>query len=309
MTQVAGVWRGVTEGRVLGPRPSGRLLGALTRALPLVHFPLVSVLNVDPLVDLAHDPAIVDWQALHQQVTDGTVGAVGAATTGRDGRTVVFLDRHDTTRPLPRDDRRDIDYVDLPDGLSAPHMLASSAIPAIFPAQRITQPPEWTGWYYDGGVRLNTPLKPALALGLDHLVIVGTHPDTYDRATRPDPTMAGPEIDEAVVPIANQLMADQLVQDLQTLRRRNTLPGSTPMRHLFAGPPGFDTLADLSRTTATGLSATRVLRGMLAGPARWELSSYLLFDPGYLTAAIEAGAPTGRDPAVLPDGPAIPWTT
>jgi NTE family protein len=307
MRQVAGVWRGITERQVLGPRPSGRLIGAVTRALPWVHLPLVSVLNVDPLVDLAHNPAVVDWTALHQRVADGTVGAVGAATTARDGRTVVFLDRHDTTRPLPRDDRRDIDYVDLPNGLSAQHVLASSAIPAIFPAQPISDPPDWAGWYYDGGVRLNTPLKPALALGLDHLIIVGTHPDTYDRTTRPDPDAPAPEVDEAVLPIANQVMADQLVQDLQTLRRRNGLPGSTPVRHLFAGPPDFDTLAHLSATTATRLSATRVLRGMLAGPARWELSSYLLFDPGYLTAAIDAGRE--RDTEVLSEAATVPWQT
>jgi hypothetical protein len=50
-----------------------------------------------------------------------------------------------------------------------------------------------------------------------------------------------------------------------------------------------------------------VLRGMLAGPARWELSSYLLFDPGYLTAAIEAGRQRAAE--VVPDAPTVPWQT
>jgi NTE family protein len=305
MTGVADVWRGITERQVIDPWPSGRLLGALTRAVPLVHRPLLSVINVAPLIRLAAQPTVADWRALHERIADGTVAAVGAATTARDGRTVVFLDRHDATEPMPRDERRDIDYVDVPGGLSAVHVLASSAIPAAFPAQHVTNPPDWTGWYYDGGIRLNTPLKPALALGLDHLVVVGTHPDRYDRTTRPDPAAPPPEVDEAVVPIANQLMADQLVQDLQTLRRRNSLPESTPVRHLFAGPPDLDTLAELSRTTATGLGATRVLRSLLAGPARWELSSYLLFDPGYLGAALDAGRE--RAEQVLPPGSDVGW--
>ena len=307
MSQVTAIWCGITEHQVIGPRPSGRLLGALTRAVPMVHVPFVSVLNVDPLVDLAHDSSVVDWAAIHDRVTDGTVAAVGVATTARDGRTVVFLDRHDTTQTLDRDEHRDINYVDVPDGLSPEHVLASSAIPAAFPARRVTEPPEWTGWYTDGGVRLNTPLKPAIALGLDHLLVVGTHPDAYDRTKRPDPKAPAPEVDESVIPVVNQLMADQLVQDLQTLRRRNTLPGSTPVRHLFAGPADLGALAELSQTSATGLGATRVLRHLLTDPARWELSSYLLFDSGYLGAAVEAGR--RRAAEVIPDGDAVPWRT
>ncbi len=288
LNEVAAIWEGITEGKVLGRLPNGRVIGAVTRAIPVLHVPLLSALNVDPLVKMAGDPAIVDWQGMHQRVADGTVGAVGAATTARDGRTVLFLDRHDRSVELPRDTRRDIDYVDTVDGLLAEHVLASSAIPAAFPAQRITQPSQWAGWYYDGGVRLNTPLKPAIALGLERLVIVGTHPDGYDRTSRPDPGAPAPEVDESVIPIANQLMVDQLIQDLQTLRNRNR-SSENPILHIFAGPPDFGTLAELSRTSASRISAARVLRQLLAGPARWELSSYLLFDPGYLKASIEAG--------------------
>ncbi len=307
MDGVAEVWQGISEGRVLGRMPSGRVIGAVTRAIPGVHVPLVSALNIDPLVRLAHERHIIDWQELHRRVVDGTVAAVGAAATARDGRTVVFLDRQDRTRPMPRDNHRDIDYVDVPYGLLPEHVLASSAIPAAFPAQKITQPPAWEGWYYDGGVRLNTPLKPAIELGLEHLVIVGTHPDRYDRSGLPDPAAPSPEIDEAVIPIANQVMVDQLIQDLQTMRSRNAMAGARPIRYIFAGPPSFDTLADLSRTSASGLSATRILRRLLAGPARAELSSYLLFDPGYLTASIDAGRRRAAHHDVLPAGPTVAW--
>jgi NTE family protein len=176
MDEVANVWGSVSEGRVIGLLPNGRLLAALTRLMPAGRLPLTSLLNTDPLHRLAEDPSIVDWEQLRRNVADGTGGAVGAATAARDGRTVLFLQRQ-AGEPIPRDVSRDIDYVDCPSGLEAQHVLASSAIPLAFPPQRISEPPEWEGWYYDGGVRLNTPLKPAIQLGLRHLVIVGTHPD------------------------------------------------------------------------------------------------------------------------------------
>lgn len=308
MGEVAEVWGSVSEGQVIRPLPNGRLLAALTRLLPAGRQRLTSLLNTDPLRDLAADPAIVDWDQLHRNVTGGTVGAVGAATTARDGRTVVFLHRHDDAAALPRDDRRDIDYADCPDGIRAQHVLASSAIPVAFPPEPITQPQEWAGWYYDGGVRLNTPLKPAIKLGLRHLVIVGTHPDRYDRDERPVPGRPCPEVDEAMVPVANQIMADQLIQDLQTLRSRNRVQPRKATKYVFAGPATFDALADLARNTPTHWTFAGQLRRLLSDESRDELSSYLLFDPGYLSASVEAGRIRAREAAVLgSDDAEVDW--
>ncbi|MGB7979612.1 MAG: patatin-like phospholipase family protein [Candidatus Nanopelagicales bacterium] len=309
MDQVADIWGNVSEGRVLGLLPNGRLMAALTRLLPAGRLPLTSLLNTDPLHQLAQDRSIVDWEQLHRNVRDCTVGAVGAATTARDGRTVLFLHRHDGP-PIPRDAWRDIDYVDCPRGIEAQHVLASSAIPVAFPAQRITEPPEWEGWYYDGGVRLNTPLKPAIELGLRHLVIVGTHPDRYDRDELPDPELPCPEVDEAAVPVANQIMADQLIQDLQTLRSRNRVQPQEATKYLFAGPATFDALADLARNTPTHWTLAQQARKLLGAQARDELSSYLLFDPGYLSASVEAGRIRAQEARVLGEGtPVVDWSS
>ncbi len=308
MDEVARVWGSVSEGQVIGLLPNGRLLAALTRLMPAGRLRLTSLLNTDPLHRLAQDPAIVDWEQLHRNVVGGTVGAVGAATTARDGRTVVFLHRHDDRSAMPRDALRDIDYVDCPGGIEAQHVLGSSAIPVAFPPQRITQPPEWEGWYYDGGVRLNTPLKPAIELGLSHLVIVGTHPDRYDRDELPDPALPCPEVDEAMVPVANQIMADQLIQDLQTLRSRNRVQPRKATKYLFAGPATFDALADLARNTPTHWTFAGQLRRLLSAEARDELSSYLLFDPGYLSASVDAGRVRAQEAGVLdPDTEIVDW--
>ncbi len=309
MGQVTRVWGGIHEHHVIALLSPGRIREALGQLVLRHRWPWYSLLSVDPLEDLARDPDVVDWGQLHQRVAEGTVGAVGVAVTGRDGRTVIFLDRHGEHQPIPRDDTRDIDYARCPDGILGEHVLASSAIPCLFPAQRITTPSVWAGWYYDGGVRLNTPLKPAIKLGLRHLLIVGTHPDRYVHDGLPNPTSAAPEIDEAAVPVANQVMADQLIQDLQTLRSRNKAQPTEPVRYLFAGPPTFHTLADLAGRTPTSWTFARMLRTALGPAARDELSSYLLFDPGYLQASVDEGRTRAEAASGLGPGSAIGWRT
>ncbi|MBW2381960.1 MAG: patatin-like phospholipase family protein [Deltaproteobacteria bacterium] len=47
------------------------------------------------------------------------------------------------------------------------HVLASAAIPLVFPARKIG-----SEHYCDGGIRFNTPLAPAIRSGADRLVVV-----------------------------------------------------------------------------------------------------------------------------------------
>jgi predicted acylesterase/phospholipase RssA len=65
-----------------------------------------------------------------------------------------------------------VDYV--PTALADEHIRASAAIPVLFPPVRIETPAEARGWYVDGGTRLNTPIKPALDLGAERLLVIGT---------------------------------------------------------------------------------------------------------------------------------------
>ncbi|WP_218157759.1 patatin-like phospholipase family protein [Saccharopolyspora shandongensis] len=65
-----------------------------------------------------------------------------------------------------------LDYV--PATIDHVHLRASAALPVLFPPVRIEFLAEAHGWYVDGGTRLNTPIKPALDLGADRIVVVGT---------------------------------------------------------------------------------------------------------------------------------------
>ena len=54
--------------------------------------------------------------------------------------------------------------------LTVDHILASAALPIIFPAVRIGR-----HWFGDGGIRLSAPLSPALHLGATRMLAVSTH--------------------------------------------------------------------------------------------------------------------------------------
>jgi NTE family protein len=56
-----------------------------------------------------------------------------------------------------------IDYIDA--NLTHEHVLASAAILLAFPPVHVSTSAEVAGYYCDGGVRLNTPIKLALGCG------------------------------------------------------------------------------------------------------------------------------------------------
>ncbi len=100
------------------------------------------------------------------------------------------------------------------------HTLASAAIPLFFPAVRIGN-----HYYCDGGLRLNTPLSPALRLGADRLLLI---------ALRHPPDEPSPDEDRArevaysnpaylVGKVLNALLLDHIDYDLQRMRLVNSI--------------------------------------------------------------------------------------
>jgi NTE family protein len=127
---------------------------------------LDSLLDPEPLRATLRER--VDFNQIHRSVDAGELDAAAVvATSALTNRSVVF---HDGLGSPPPDQRRGIDYVATP--LQERHVLASAAIPAVFPAVHVQQPPAARGWYFDGGTRLNTPIKPALEFGAARVVVV-----------------------------------------------------------------------------------------------------------------------------------------
>ncbi len=159
----------------------------------------------------------VPWAAIHRNVRAGLVQAVCVATTEiATSRVVVFMDT--TDRELPGWSR-DPQLVARITRLRPTHALASAAIPVLFPVVRIA-----STYYADGGLRLNTPLSPALRLGADRVLVI---------ALRPSPgaahTVAEHRVEDYASPaflfgkILNVLLLDHLDTDLARMRDMNEL--------------------------------------------------------------------------------------
>jgi NTE family protein len=238
-------------------------------------------------------------------VAHGTLDAVAvAASSTSTGGAVVFIE---TTRPVPPSSLG-VDYA--PTKLGPEHLMASSAFPLAFPAQWVDGAGK--GWYIDGGVRLNTPLKPAIDLGANRLLIVGATPLDI---RQPPEQSSPPNVLDGSAQILNALLVDSFRTDLAALRRTNlqlgaartSASGSAATSLAPSGRrvvrycslnPADDGLSDVAvQVWPSGLVAfLRSLGGYAAlGPLTaqrqrpGQFLSYLCFSPEFIAAAISSG--------------------
>src|SRR5262249_54049620 len=155
-------WLTINKRMVLGPLVTSLsrvilgYLGALVLGKPCPS----SVLDTAPLRDSLNNEALIDWKQLRTNLQSGAVEVLAvAATKAGSGRTKIFYQAHDSAKPPPdSDENQAIDYVRTE--LCGDHVLASAAIPVLFPPVRLKAPDKHR-FFLDGGVRLNAPLKPA----------------------------------------------------------------------------------------------------------------------------------------------------
>lgn len=125
---------------------------------------LFGLLDTGPLEQLVMES--IPWAGIRRNVESGLVQAVCvAATQLATGRAMVFCEKSGAPLPPPEPD----DHVRLqPIRLAPVHALASAAIPLLFPSVRVG-----SRYYADGGLRLNTPLAPAIRLGANRVLVIG----------------------------------------------------------------------------------------------------------------------------------------
>jgi NTE family protein len=224
----------------------------------------------------------LDWDGLHRNVADGFVDAVCVmATQLASGSPVAFVEAGGPTR-LP-DAGADFPYVRV--RLGHEHVRASAAMPLIFPAVEVQAPEEARGFYTDGATRLNSPIKPAVELGADRVVVIGFEP--LRRPAGPLPEHVSPHLVDVLANMLDGLLVDQVADDVHRLVAINAF---------FAESMSVGTVPSArAYRAARGRRPYRRISYALVTPERprtdagGDLLSFLFFDEAYVEALIEAG--------------------
>jgi NTE family protein len=107
----------------------------------------------------------IPWHGIDRNLRSRALHAISvSATHVGTGHTNVFLS---TADPAPAEWSRDPFVRHRPARIGPRHVLASAAIPLLFPSVKIGE-----SFYVDGGLRQNTPMSPAIRLGADRMVLV-----------------------------------------------------------------------------------------------------------------------------------------
>jgi NTE family protein len=172
--------------------------------------------------------------------------------------------------------------------------MASAALPVLFPAQKVGD-----AWYGDGGVRLATPLSPAIHLGADRVLAISTR---YARNIKEasSPVVAGyPPPAQVAGVLMNAIFLDAVDADALRLERINRLlascPGPNPEALRLVDLLVLRPSKDLGRLAAEYEDRLpKAFRFLIRGTGTRETASpdvlsLLLFEAPYLKRLIDIG--------------------
>jgi NTE family protein len=258
----------------------------------------LSLLDNSPLWDLLGSR--IPFHNIQQSIASGKLFAVSVSAMGySSGHTVSFFQGHESIEGWKRYRRGGI-----PTQLRLEHLLASSAIPTIFPAIRIDR--EYFG---DGALRQLAPISPALHLGAESLFVIGVSGNRS--AAKPNkrlPVKHSPSMGQIVGHLLNSAFVDSLEGDLEHMELINKLVKLIPEEQKQTA--GFHLRAVenmvISPSSPLDVIAGRNVRylpdslrfflraiGATAKGGGATAASYLLFSTEFITDLMELGYQDG----------------
>lgn len=285
-------WRDIDETRVFNPESSLSLLGRFIHRSGGADGKRQALLDPAPLRRFLSTRLEAEGGVLagiqrnieHGRLTACAVTATNYAT----GQTITWIEGADI-EAWERPNRRSV-----PTRLTVDHIMASTALPILFPAVQIDG-----AWYGDGGVRLSAPLSPAIHLGANRILAVSTRYER-SRAEADDPATFGyPPAAQIIGVLMNAIFLDVLDKDARNLERVNEIVRELPAhRRHGLRPIEFLVLRpseDLGRRAANHpLNVSGALGVITRGFGTSETKSpdwlsMLLFEEEYIEHLLELG--------------------
>ena len=188
--------------------------------------------------------------------------------------------------------------VGIPGDLHLDHLMASIAVPMIFPPQLLQG-----GYFGDGAMRQATPLSPAIHLGADRILVIGVRDETADKAADPSQLPQHPSFAQIAGYMLDTLFMDGMYSDLERMTRINQLIDSVASEHRSGAMQrmrAIDTMLvvpskDLrviahKHRKQLPLAVRSLLHGIGGrGPGENRLLSFLMFEQAYTLELIELG--------------------
>jgi NTE family protein len=279
---LSGIGLKLIRDAVSGGANLGRRAQALLDTTPLAHFLSTHI----------------DFTALRSHVLGGLIDSVAVSATDYASiECLSFFMGGAAITPWRRNRR-----IGVRQDLTVEHVMASAAIPMLFPPVRLND-----RYFGDGCLRNSAPLSPALHLGAERLIIIGVRKSDDPVAARPAGAEPASEFAEAEPNIAgilnaviNAVLLDAVDADVERLARINRtvglLPASSlsltslrPIEWLYLRPSVNIAHIALREVAAMPRLVRYLVRGMgnLADAA--DVISYLLFEPGYCLSLIDLG--------------------
>ena len=251
-----------------------------------------SLLDNTPLRALLEEN--VRFEGIARAIGKGHLDAVAVTASGyTTSRSVTFFQGRSDFKPWSR-----VRRVGRPTRLDTEHLMASAAVPFVFPPVKIG-----AEFYGDGSMRHRAPLSPAIHLGADRLLVIGVR----DEQPNPEPTVDAvpeqPTFAHLGGYMLDTLFMDGLYTDIERLSRINHIlaqlgPGKLsgsladlrPVNTLLIVPKD-DIRAVANEFVGELPRGVRLLLKGLGASSKsgQQLVSYLLFETGFTRELIAMG--------------------
>jgi NTE family protein len=249
-----------------------------------------SLLNNSPLRSLLN--SVMNFKRIDNNILTGYLSSISVtASSYSTGNSISFFQAEDNTLPWERAKR-----CGQPTQLNTEHLMASSAIPLVFPSIKIKNQ-----HYGDGSVHQLSPLSPAIHLGAERIFIIGVEqPKAILHSS--DHSLHPPTAATVAGHLLDSIFADTMSSDLERMLRINEtlklIPKSEKdkregLKHIdsFIINPSHDLNAiALNYYYDLPLPVRLLLRSTgISSDSESSLISYLLFEKNFCAELIKLG--------------------